>query len=165
MSLHISPNSPQVYPQIPHISPALNIFGVLIETHVEPRAVLLHYIYSSRTLTLSSAFCTHSTLLLQTFFIFCNSPLKLRQHSFHHGSSTCPKDVVERSCRIPDLPCQLLRQQWGWSWRRPRYHQQSTLHVDTIWLSPIFKSPQKDMGYDAADYRSIHAPYGNVEDV
>lgn len=40
-----------------------------------------------------------------------------------------------------------------------------SLGVDTIWLSPIFKSPQKDMGYDVADYRSIHAPYGTVEDV
>lgn len=40
-----------------------------------------------------------------------------------------------------------------------------SLGVDTIWLSPIFASPQKDMGYDIADYRSIHAPYGTVEDV
>lgn len=40
-----------------------------------------------------------------------------------------------------------------------------SLGVDTIWLSPIFASPQKDMGYDVADYRSIHAPYGTVEDV
>ena len=40
-----------------------------------------------------------------------------------------------------------------------------SLGVDTIWLSPIFESPQKDMGYDVADYRSIHAPYGTVEDV
>ncbi|KAJ5111183.1 alpha-amylase [Penicillium argentinense] len=40
-----------------------------------------------------------------------------------------------------------------------------SLGVDTIWLSPIFASPQKDMGYDVADYRSIHAPYGTVADV
>ncbi|KAK9485368.1 glycoside hydrolase superfamily [Lipomyces starkeyi] len=40
-----------------------------------------------------------------------------------------------------------------------------SLGVDTIWLSPIFASPQKDMGYDIADYRSIHAPYGTVADV
>ncbi|KAK2596615.1 hypothetical protein QQS21_006291 [Conoideocrella luteorostrata] len=36
--------------------------------------------------------------------------------------------------------------------------------VDTIWLSPIFKSPQKDMGYDISDYRDIHAPYGSTQD-
>ncbi|KAK5330663.1 hypothetical protein LTR70_000493 [Exophiala xenobiotica] len=40
-----------------------------------------------------------------------------------------------------------------------------SLGVDTIWLPPIFASPQKDMGYDIADYRSIHAPYGTVADV
>lgn len=39
------------------------------------------------------------------------------------------------------------------------------LGADAIWLSPIFKSPQKDMGYDVSDYRDIHAPYGSVRDV
>ena len=38
------------------------------------------------------------------------------------------------------------------------------LGATAIWLSPIFKSPQKDMGYDVSDYRSIHAPYGSLED-
>ncbi|KAK1542025.1 hypothetical protein CPAR01_05412 [Colletotrichum paranaense] len=33
-----------------------------------------------------------------------------------------------------------------------------------IWLSPIFKSPQNDMGYDISDYRDIHRPYGTVAD-
>lgn len=37
--------------------------------------------------------------------------------------------------------------------------------ADTIWLSPIYASPQDDMGYDISDYRSIHAPYGTLEDV
>ncbi|KAF4992483.1 hypothetical protein F66182_16522, partial [Fusarium sp. NRRL 66182] len=37
--------------------------------------------------------------------------------------------------------------------------------ADTIWLSPIYASPQHDMGYDVSDYRSIHAPYGTLEDV
>ncbi|KAJ5655481.1 alpha-amylase [Penicillium longicatenatum] len=40
-----------------------------------------------------------------------------------------------------------------------------SLGINTIWLSPIYASPQKDMGYDVSDYRSIHAPYGTVEDV
>ena len=40
-----------------------------------------------------------------------------------------------------------------------------SLGVNTVWLSPIFASPQKDMGYDIADYRSIHPPYGTVDDV
>ncbi|KAH8689610.1 putative alpha-amylase [Talaromyces proteolyticus] len=37
--------------------------------------------------------------------------------------------------------------------------------ADVIWLSPIYASPQNDMGYDVSDYRSIHAPYGTLADV
>lgn len=37
--------------------------------------------------------------------------------------------------------------------------------ASAIWLSPIFKSPQYDMGYDVSDYREIHRPYGTVQDV
>lgn len=37
--------------------------------------------------------------------------------------------------------------------------------ANAIWLSPIFKSPQKDMGYDVADYRDIHQPYGSLRDM
>ncbi|KAM3443642.1 hypothetical protein MY4824_000528 [Beauveria thailandica] len=39
------------------------------------------------------------------------------------------------------------------------------LGIDIVWLSPIFKSPQIDMGYDASDYRAIHPPYGDISDV
>ncbi|KAI1860840.1 uncharacterized protein JN550_011155 [Neoarthrinium moseri] len=39
------------------------------------------------------------------------------------------------------------------------------LGVDCVWLSPVFDSPQQDMGYDVRDYQSIYAPYGTVEDV
>ena len=31
----------------------------------------------------------------------------------------------------------------------------SNLGVDAIWLSPIFTSPMKDMGYDVSDYKNI----------
>ena len=41
----------------------------------------------------------------------------------------------------------------------------ASLNVDAIWLSPIYKSPQVDMGYDISDYRAIHEPYGTIEDV
>ncbi|KAK5048305.1 hypothetical protein LTR84_005975 [Exophiala bonariae] len=40
-----------------------------------------------------------------------------------------------------------------------------SLGVDAVWLCPIFKSPQKDMGYDISDYRNIHEPYGTLNDV
>jgi alpha-glucosidase len=39
------------------------------------------------------------------------------------------------------------------------------LGIDCIWVSPIFESPQKDMGYDVSDYQKIYAPYGSIEDV
>jgi len=38
------------------------------------------------------------------------------------------------------------------------------LGVDCIWLTPIYKSPQKDNGYDVADYVSIDERYGTMED-
>ncbi len=38
------------------------------------------------------------------------------------------------------------------------------LGVDYIWLTPFFVSPQKDNGYDVADYRSIDPRYGTMED-
>ena len=39
-----------------------------------------------------------------------------------------------------------------------------SLGVDAIWFSPIYKSPQKDYGYDISDYRSIAPEYGTMED-
>src|SRR5436305_6257258 len=39
------------------------------------------------------------------------------------------------------------------------------LGVDVVWLSPIFKSPLLDMGYDISDYRDIDPRYGTLEDV
>lgn len=38
------------------------------------------------------------------------------------------------------------------------------LGVDIVWLSPILKSPQVDMGYDISDYRDIDPLYGNMDD-
>jgi oligo-1,6-glucosidase len=38
------------------------------------------------------------------------------------------------------------------------------LGVDTIWLSPIFPSPNNDYGYDISDYRSINPEFGTMAD-
>ncbi|CAE6466254.1 unnamed protein product [Rhizoctonia solani] len=38
------------------------------------------------------------------------------------------------------------------------------LGADVIWLSPIYHSPQKDMGYDISDYQDIDPKYGTLED-
>lgn len=39
----------------------------------------------------------------------------------------------------------------------------SNLGVDGIWLSPVFLSPQRDNGYDVADYRAIDPMFGTME--
>ena len=33
------------------------------------------------------------------------------------------------------------------------------LGIDYIWLTPFFVSPQKDNGYDVADYKSVDRNY------
>jgi alpha-glucosidase len=38
------------------------------------------------------------------------------------------------------------------------------LGADAIWLSPIFPSPMKDMGYDVSDYRGIDPLFGTMAD-
>lgn len=38
------------------------------------------------------------------------------------------------------------------------------LGVDYIWITPFFVSPQKDNGYDVADYCNIDPTYGTMED-
>jgi len=38
------------------------------------------------------------------------------------------------------------------------------LGVDGIWFSPLYASPNADMGYDISDYYSIHPEYGTMED-
>ncbi|KZT25553.1 glycoside hydrolase family 13 protein [Neolentinus lepideus HHB14362 ss-1] len=39
-----------------------------------------------------------------------------------------------------------------------------SLGVDVLWLSPIYRSPLADMGYDIADYREIDSRYGTLAD-
>ena len=39
-----------------------------------------------------------------------------------------------------------------------------TLGVDAIWLSPFFTSPQKDAGYDVADYCDVDPLFGTLDD-
>src|SRR5687767_2826110 len=38
------------------------------------------------------------------------------------------------------------------------------LGVNTIWLLPFYPSPQKDDGYDVADFHDVHPHYGTTED-
>jgi alpha-glucosidase len=38
------------------------------------------------------------------------------------------------------------------------------LGVDAIWLSPFYRSPMKDFGYDVSDYRAVDPLFGSMED-
>ena len=39
------------------------------------------------------------------------------------------------------------------------------LGVGIIWFSPLYKSPNKDNGYDISDYKDIHPEYGSMEEM
>jgi alpha-glucosidase len=39
-----------------------------------------------------------------------------------------------------------------------------SLGVDGIWLSPFFKSPMRDFGYDVSDYRAVDPMFGTLQD-
>ncbi|MBF9036383.1 alpha-glucosidase [Rhodobacterales bacterium HKCCE2091] len=38
------------------------------------------------------------------------------------------------------------------------------LGVDAIWISPFFRSPMKDFGYDVSDYRDVDPMFGSLGD-
>jgi len=40
----------------------------------------------------------------------------------------------------------------------------ASLGVDAIWISPFFKSPMRDFGYDVSDYRAVDPIFGNNAD-
>lgn len=40
----------------------------------------------------------------------------------------------------------------------------NSLGVDAIWISPFFKSPMNDFGYDISDYREVDPMFGTMDD-
>ncbi|KAF1974025.1 glycoside hydrolase [Bimuria novae-zelandiae CBS 107.79] len=40
-----------------------------------------------------------------------------------------------------------------------------SIGVNTIWICPMYDSPQVDMGYDIRDYEKVYPPYGTNEDM
>jgi alpha-glucosidase len=40
----------------------------------------------------------------------------------------------------------------------------AALGVDAVWLSPFFKSPMADMGYDVSDYCAVDPMFGTLDD-
>lgn len=45
-----------------------------------------------------------------------------------------------------------------------RLEHVAQLGADGIWLSPFFKSPMKDFGYDVSDYRDVDPLFGTLDD-
>lgn len=45
-----------------------------------------------------------------------------------------------------------------------RLEHLATLGVDAVWLSPFYRSPQADAGYDVADYRDVDPLFGTLAD-
>ncbi|MDO6748405.1 alpha-glucosidase family protein [Gilvimarinus sp. 1_MG-2023] len=41
----------------------------------------------------------------------------------------------------------------------------ASLGVDAIWVSPFFRSPMKDFGYDISDYRDVDPLFGTLNDI
>lgn len=39
------------------------------------------------------------------------------------------------------------------------------LGIDAIWLSPVYRSPQDDNGYDISDYQDIDPMFGSLADM
>ncbi len=45
---------------------------------------------------------------------------------------------------------------------RSRLPYLTALGVDAVWVNPWYPSPQADGGYDVADYRDVHPPFGDL---
>ncbi|MCH7374607.1 alpha,alpha-phosphotrehalase [Aeromonas sp. MR19] len=41
----------------------------------------------------------------------------------------------------------------------------ATLGVDLLWLTPVYRSPKRDNGYDVADYRAIDPAFGTLAEM
>ena len=39
------------------------------------------------------------------------------------------------------------------------------LGIDAVWLSPVYRSPQNDNGYDISDYQDVDPMFGTLEDM
>jgi alpha-glucosidase len=48
---------------------------------------------------------------------------------------------------------------------RARVDYLDWLGIDAVWLSPIFPSPDADLGYDISDYRGVHPAFGSLSDL
>ncbi|KAI9727561.1 MAG: hypothetical protein M1828_006503 [Chrysothrix sp. TS-e1954] len=78
--------------------------------------------------------------------------------------------MVERGVGISSTKIFLTSSRNGDGWgdvpgMTSKLDHMKELGIDVLWVSPIFKSPQIDMGYDISDYKDIDPRYGTLEDV
>ena len=75
---------------------------------------------------------------------------------------------MERRYRLPDLSKKLQRFESRWyrdlNGILEKLDYIKSLGVSIIWLCPIYKSPNKDNGYDISDYRAIMSEFGSMDD-
>lgn len=78
------------------------------------------------------------------------------------------EELVEREGGLPDLAQELLRRQGDGIGNLQGILSEvdclKALGVDIIWLSPVYKSPFVDQGYDIADYYAITKDFGTMEE-
>ena len=83
-----------------------------------------------------------------------------RRQSVAHEVRHRQSSMVARRRRVPDVR-PLVRRRDGDGVGDLRRHRQRisitspSLGVDAVWLTPCFPSPQRDHGYDVADYFDI----------
>jgi len=47
---------------------------------------------------------------------------------------------------------------------RSKLHYIASLGVNVVWLSPVFKSPMVDFGYDISDFKDVDPLFGTLQD-
>jgi len=48
---------------------------------------------------------------------------------------------------------------------RSKLNYVASLGVQAIWLSPVFKSPMVDFGYDISDFKDVDPLFGSLADM
>ncbi len=89
--------------------------------------------------------------------------------AWHSSNRSQPRfRVVAQRRHLPDLPRSFADASGDGIGDLPgitsRLDSLQELGVDAIWLSPFMTSPQRDAGYDVADYRDVDPLFGTLAD-